>query len=116
MIVRLHIGTRWTGLIRWTSRLLLGGGILLATMVLRVQIESALYQSVQTRYFAAATREPMIIETPRLRQISSSQSQMASTQSILQPFTRLGHLDSMIIGRFEIPRQCSLRQIPSVLL
>jgi hypothetical protein len=72
MTVRLQIRAGWAAAARWVSHLMLGAGGLILAVVLWTQIESALYQSVQARQFAAGTREPATIEpmhfvTPRLQ-------------------------------------------------
>ena len=73
-------------------------------LILWAQIESTFYQSVQARHFAAVIREPKTVEPVLLRQEPTSQPFRSPTQSLLKPLTMLGQLDSMIIGRLDIPR------------
>jgi sortase A len=95
MTVRLQMRAEWTGLARWVSHILLGAGGLMMAVVLWTLLDSALYQSVQERQFAAETRGPAT---------SPSEPRITPTQNFLQPLFRLGRLDPLVIGRLDIPR------------
>jgi sortase A len=100
MIVRVQVRRPWANPARWLSHLLLGAGAAMMTIVIWSQVESALYQTVQARYFEQAVQEAAFAEPTRFHQ-------PPPVRGLLQQLRRLPEFnaaDPLLIGRLEILR------------
>jgi sortase A len=107
MIVRCHLGLRWRALPRWISHILIATGALILAAVLWSEIQSALYQIIQSRQFEAQVHESMAIEPAVPDPPAPQDAPSPQTRKLLRQWgliAGLDALDPLLIGRLEIPR------------
>jgi LPXTG-site transpeptidase (sortase) family protein len=106
MIVRFHVTRRRNALPRLVSHVLIAAGMVMLTIVVWSETESALYQAAQARYFEARVREAAATELEPPGAPAPLAHPARPSTVLLRQLRRIPDLaqDPLLIGRLEIPR------------
>ena len=100
MTVRVHVRTGLVAAARWSSHLLLGGGLLMAGAVLWDLADAAYYQRTQADQFDAFLQAPPQAQPESPAPIDFK----VSAAPVLRLTPAVNRVDPALVGRLEIPR------------